>query len=78
MTTLRARVPDTLLKQVSELAKQEKTTVDQMVSIALAAQVSAWKSSESIASRAKKVDHAEFDKIMKKVPSAPPAPGDEG
>ena len=77
MTTLKAQVPDTLLNQVSELAEQEKTTVDQLVSIALAAQVSAWKVSESITSRAKRVDYKAFDEIMAKVPDVPPVPGDE-
>jgi hypothetical protein len=77
MTTLHAQIPDSLMKQVMELAQQEATTVDQLVAIALAAQVSAWKATESIASRARRVDYAAFDRVMANVPNAPPLPGDE-
>ena len=77
MTTLQAEIPDSLMKQVKELAQQEQTTVDQLVSIALAAQVSAWKNTESIASRARRADYEAFDRVMAKVPAVPPMPGDE-
>jgi hypothetical protein len=77
MTTLNAQIPDFLMKQILELAQQEKTTVDQLVAIALAAQMSAWRKTESIASRAKRANLAEFDRIMAKVPKVPPLPGDE-
>jgi len=43
MTTIQAQVPDPLAKQLEELAEQEKVSVDQLVSIALAYQVSAWR-----------------------------------
>ena len=65
------------MKQMLELAKQESTTVDQLVAIALAAQVSAWRTTESIASRAQRADDAAFDRVMAKVPNVPPQPGDE-
>jgi hypothetical protein len=35
MTTIQAQVPDPLAKQVEELARQEKVSVGQLVSIAL-------------------------------------------
>ena len=77
MKTLQAQIPDSLLKQVTALAEQEKTTVDQLVSIALAAQVSAWQTRESIESRARRVDYEAVDSILAKVPDVPPIPGDE-
>ena len=36
MSTLEVKIPDLLLKQVSEVAVKEKVSVDQTVSIALA------------------------------------------
>jgi hypothetical protein len=60
-----------------ELATQEKTTVDQLVAIALAAQVSASRATESIESHAKRVDFAAFDRVIAKVPKVPPVPSDE-
>jgi hypothetical protein len=77
MTTLHAQIPDSLMKQVNELARQEQTTVDQLVAIALAAQVSAWKATESIAARAQRADYLAFDRVMAKVPNVPPLAGDE-
>jgi hypothetical protein len=77
MSTLEVKIPDLLLKQVNEVAVKEKVSVDQIVSIALAAQVSASQARESISSRAKKVDWQKVDDILAHVPANPPLPGDE-
>ena len=77
MKTLEAQVPDILVEEVKELAAKQNATVDQIVSLALAAQVSAWRTRESIASRAKRVDWQKVDDILARVPDAPPQPGDE-
>lgn len=74
---LQAQVPDILIEEVNELAAQQNATVDQIVSLALAAQVSAWRTRESIASRANRVDWQKVDEILSRVPDAPPQPGDE-
>ena len=77
MSTLEVKIPDLLLKQVNEVAMKEKVSVDQIVSIALAAQVSASQARESISSRAKRVDWQKVDDILARVPAQPPLPGDE-
>lgn len=77
MKTLEAQVPDILVEEVKELAAKQNATVDQIVSLALAAQVSAWRTRESIASRAKRVDWQKIDDILSRVPDVPPQPGDE-
>jgi hypothetical protein len=77
MSTLEVKIPDLLLKQVNEVAVKEKVSVDQIVSIALAAQVSASQARESISSRAKRVDWQRVDDILARVPANPPLPGDE-
>jgi hypothetical protein len=76
MSSLEAKIPDLLLKQVRELAEKERVSVDQIVSIALAAQVSASQTRESIASRAKRVNWQRVDEILSRVPDVPPAPED--
>ena len=43
----------------------------------LAAQVSAWRTRESIASRAGRVNWQKVDEILGRVPDVPPVPGDE-
>jgi hypothetical protein len=77
MTTIQAQVPDPLTKQVEELAAQEKVSVDQIVSIALAYQVSAWRTRDTIATRAKRGSWEKFDGVVAKVRGVPPLPCDE-
>ena len=77
MTTIQAQVPDPLAKQIEELAKQEKVTVDQLVSIALAYQVSAWRKRDTVTERAGRGSWDKFDRVMSKVRDVPPLPGDE-
>jgi hypothetical protein len=77
MKTLEAQVPDILAEEVNELAAKQNVTVDQIVSVALAAQVSAWRTRESIASRSKRVDWQKVDEILARVPDVSPQPGDE-
>ena len=77
MKTLRAEVPDLLLQEVGEIAAQQGASIDQLVSLALAAQVSAWRTRESVESRAARVDWKKVDEILARVPDVPPLPGDE-
>ena len=77
MSTLEVKIPDLLFRQVNEVAAKEKVSVDQIVSIALAAQVSASQARVSISSRAKRVDWRKVDDILDRVPANPPLPGDE-
>jgi len=77
MSTLEVKIPDLLFKQVNEVAAKEKVSVDQIVSIALAAQVSASQARESISSRARRVDWNKVDEILARVPANSPLPGDE-
>lgn len=72
MSTLEVKIPDLLFKQVNEVAAKEKVSVDQIVSIALAAQVSASQARESISSRAKRVDWQKVDDVLARVPGTPP------
>ena len=77
MTTIQAQVPDPLAKQIEELAEQEKVTVDQLVSIALAYQVSAWRKRDTVIERAKRGSWDKFGRAMSKVRDVPPLPGDD-
>jgi len=77
MSSLEAKIPDLLFKQVQELADKDRVSVDQIVSIALTAQVSASQTRESIASRAKRVNWERVDKILARVPDVPPQSGDK-
>jgi hypothetical protein len=77
MTTIQAKVPDPLARQLAELAKQENVSVDQLVSIALAYQVSSWRRGDTVADRAQRGSWQKFDRVLRKVRDVPPLPGDE-
>lgn len=77
MTKIEANVPDYLAKQAFAVAAREKVPVDQIVALALSAQLAAWKGSDDMATRAKRADLTDFDRVMSRVPDVPPMPGDE-
>jgi hypothetical protein len=77
MTKIEANVPDYLAKQAFAVAEREKVPVDQIIALALSAQLAAWKGSDDMATRAKRANLADFDRIMAKVPDVPAMPGDE-
>ena len=77
MTKIEANVPDYLAKQALAAAEREKVSIDQIVALALSAQLAAWKGSDDMATRAQRANFAKFDEIMSRVPDAPPLPGDE-
>ena len=77
MTKIEANVPYYLAKQAFAAAEREKVPVDQIVALALSAQLAAWKGTDDMATRAKRANLADFDRILAKVPDVPPMPGDE-
>jgi hypothetical protein len=77
MTKIEAQVPDYLARQAREVAERERLSIDQIVALALSAQLAVWKVSEDIPSRARRANLKEFDRVLGSVPDAPPLPGDE-
>lgn len=52
MSTIQTSIPDYLARLAVEAAEKEKTTVDQIIALALSAQLSAWKVRDDMATRA--------------------------
>jgi len=77
MTWIQANVPDYLAKLTEEAAAKEKTTVDQIVALALSAQLSAWNVRDSLDFRAQRGDLTEFDRVLAKAQDRPPLTDDE-
>jgi len=77
MTWIPANVPDYLAKLTEEAAAKEKTTVDQIVALALSAQLSAWNVRDSLDLRAQRGDLAEFDRVLAKAQDRAPLTDDE-
>jgi hypothetical protein len=77
MTTIQAKVPDYLAKLTAETAEREHTTLDQIIALALSAQLGAWRALEDMATRAGRGKPQDLRDILATVPDVPPLPGDE-
>ncbi len=67
MSTISLRLPESLHKKVRDLAKKEKTSINQLVSSALAEKISALMTEEYIDMRASRANKNKFKKAMSKV-----------
>ncbi len=77
MAIIKADIPDFLAKLAAEAAEKENVSVDQIVALALASQLSAWKVREEMETRARRGKLENLDRILARVPDTPPQPGDE-
>ena len=77
MATMSIRVPDSLHNAIKELATKEGYSMNQFLITAAAEKLSSLDTVDYLRSRAERADLAAFDRIMRKVPSGPPDPGDE-
>jgi hypothetical protein len=76
MTRIQANVPDYLAKLAEEAAARENMTVDQIVALALSAQLSAWNVRDRPDLRAQRGDLAEFDRVLAKAQDRAPLTDD--
>jgi hypothetical protein len=72
MSTLSLRLPESLHKSARELAKKEKISINQLVTLALAEKVSAIGAQDYLEKRAKRASEAKFDAAMAKVADVEP------
>jgi len=67
MSTISLRLPESLHNTVRELAKQEKVSINQFISTALAEKMSALMTEEYLARRAKRGTRKKFAHVLTKV-----------
>jgi hypothetical protein len=67
MINLETKVPDALYQQLESLARREDISVEQLVLIALSAQVSAWMTKDYLEEKAKKGSWEQFQQVLTKV-----------
>lgn len=72
MSNINLRLPDSLHKSARKLAKKENTSINQLVSSALAEKISALMTEEYIEERAKRASRQNFDKALSKVADIKP------
>jgi hypothetical protein len=72
MSTLSLRLPESLHKSARELAKREKISINQLVTLALAEKVAAIGAQDYLEKRARRASEAKFDAAMAKVSDVEP------
>jgi hypothetical protein len=76
-TTYPLRLPRSLKKAVERLSREEGTSINQFVAMAVAEKVSALETARFFADRKARADFKAFDKIMKRRRGERPREGDE-
>jgi len=77
MSALSLRLPGSIHRHIREIAKKEGVSINQFISTAVSEKISALMTEEYLEARAKKAKKGDFRKILSKVPSRKPLPGDE-
>ena len=72
MSNISLRLPDSLHKRARDLAKKENTSINQLVSSALAEKISALMTEEYIEQRAKRASKLKFNRVLSKIPDIAP------
>lgn len=76
-TTYPLRLPRSLKAAVERLSRQEGTSMNQFVAIAVAEKVSALETARYFQDRRARADFKAFDRILKRRGGEPPRKGDE-
>ncbi|OQX16465.1 MAG: CopG family transcriptional regulator [Desulfobulbaceae bacterium A2] len=77
MSTLSLRLPNSLHEMARRLAKEERVSVNHLISTAVAEKISALATETYLKQRAAQGSRKDFEHIMARVPDASPDPGDE-
>jgi hypothetical protein len=72
MSSISLRLPESLHKKAKDLAKKEKTSINQLVSMALAEKISALATEEYIQEKVGKADKKKFLRVLGKVKNSKP------
>ena len=77
MSTISLRLPESLHKQVRELASQEGISINQFAATAIAEKLSALMTSSYLEQRAARGDRRRFEQALEKVSTALPDEQDQ-
>lgn len=72
MSSISLRLPESLHKKARDLAKKEKTSINQLVSSALAEKISALTTEDYLQARADRASKKFFKKALNKVKNVQP------
>lgn len=71
------RLPRSLKEAVERLSREDRTSINQFVAMAVAEKVSALQTATYFTDRKARADFKAFDKIMRRKGGKPPRKGDE-
>ncbi|MGE5700613.1 MAG: YlcI/YnfO family protein [Deltaproteobacteria bacterium] len=77
MSTVSLRIPDSLHRRVRELARKDKTSINQFIATALAEKISALMAEEYLEERAGRGSRRKFERALSRVKDVPPGDYDE-
>ncbi|NMF61834.1 hypothetical protein DP113_10315 [Brasilonema octagenarum UFV-E1] len=72
MTNLNVQIPQSLYKQIETLATRENISIEQLVAVALSAQVSAWMTKDYLEEKVQRGSWEKFQQVLNKVPDVEP------
>ncbi len=72
MSALSLRLPDSLHKQIRQLARQEGISINQFIASAAAEKMTALLTEEYIEKRAKRASREKFQAVLNKAPDVEP------
>lgn len=73
MSTLSLRLPESLHRRLSEVAKKEGISINQLINSAVAEKMSALMTADYLAARAERGTRRKFDAVLAKVAKIEPA-----
>ena len=71
MSTLSLRLPESLHKQLRDVAEREGVSINQLITTAVAEKISALMTAEYLEERAACARRPDFDRVLAKVPALP-------
>jgi len=77
MSALSVRLPNSLHRQLRELAEKEGVSINQLVTTAVAEKMSALMTIDYLEHRARRGNREKFDRVLRKVPAREPEPHDK-
>lgn len=77
MSTISLRIPESLHQHLRELAKKEGTSINQLITTAVAEKISALSTEDYLANRADRASRARFEEALSHVADTDPEPYDK-
>jgi len=76
MSMLSVRIPESLHRELRELARREGVSINQVISSAVGEKVASFKTLEYLRKRARRGDRGRFEEVLAKVPDVEPEEAD--